>query len=315
MQVFLSCGSFEEAIHKEQEKVQSNENEITYSMEELTQTQCWGAKVTFMENGSAQYQFPEQYNQLSLLIPEEVDLSRLQTIICNAQGDTGYLSLKTYADKGMQEETSVTYGNSRLSVDSLSPEKMCCVGIMSLADDYEIQIDSITFVLADKKEESGGVNLKPFAKDASNNNPIVTQRYSADPGVMVYDDTVYVYTTNDIYEYRNGEIVENTYADITTLNCFSSKDMVNWTDHGTIQAAGKSGAAVWAKNSWAPCAASKKINGKDKFFLYFADNGGGIGVLTADSPTGPWTDPLGKGLITRSTQIAVMWNGCLTLQF
>ena len=27
--------------------------------------------------------------------------------------------------------------------------------------------------------------------------------------------------------------------------------------------------------------------------------GAGIGVLTADSPTGPWTDPIGKGLITR----------------
>ena len=32
-------------------------------------------------------------------------------------------------------------------------------------------------------------------------------------------------------------------------------------------------------------AAVKKINGKDKFFLYFANGGGGIGVLTADSPT------------------------------
>lgn len=43
------------------------------------------------------------------------------------------------------------------------------------------------------------------------------------------------------------------------------------------------------------------IDGKPKFFLYFANNGSGIGVLTADSPTGPWTDPLGKELISRST--------------
>ena len=48
--------------------------------------------------------------------------------------------------------------------------------------------------------------------------------------------------------------------------------------------------------SWAPAAAHKTINGKDKFFLYFANGGGGIGVLTADSPIGPWTDPLGKAL-------------------
>jgi arabinoxylan arabinofuranohydrolase len=34
----------------------------------------------------------------------------------------------------------------------------------------------------------------------------------------------------------------------------------------------------WAGASWAPSAAVKKINGKDKFFLYFANGGGGIGV-------------------------------------
>jgi arabinoxylan arabinofuranohydrolase len=43
------------------------------------------------------------------------------------------------------------------------------------------------------------------------------------------------------------------------------------------------------------------INGKDKFFLYFANSGNGIGVLTADSPIGPWTDPLRKALVTHST--------------
>lgn len=54
---------------------------------------------------------------------------------------------------------------------------------------------------------------------------------------------------------------------------------------------------------------SKKINGKDKFFLYFANSGGGIGVLTADSPIGPWTDPIGKPLVTPSTpgMSGVVW--------
>lgn len=45
----------------------------------------------------------------------------------------------------------------------------------------------------------------------------------------------------------------------------------------------------------------KKINGKDKFFLYFANGGAGIGVLTADTPIGPWTDPLGRALVTHNT--------------
>ena len=73
--------------------------------------------------------------------------------------------------------------------------------------------------------------------------------------------------------------------------------MVNWTDHGTINV---KGAAKWSANSWAPAACHKTINGKEKFFLYFANNASSIGVLTADSPTGPWTDPIGKALIDRS---------------
>ena len=144
-------------------------------------------------------------------------------------------------------------------------------------------------------------SLTKSYKQFGENNPIVTQRYSADSGVMVYNDTVYVYCTNDEFEYSGGTIAENSYSKIKTLNCFSSKDLVNWTDHGTISVAGPSGAAKWASCSWAPCAAHKTINGKEKFFLYFANNASGIGVLTADSPTGPWRDPIGRPLITGAT--------------
>ena len=146
-----------------------------------------------------------------------------------------------------------------------------------------------------------------YVKADNENNPLVTQNYGADPGVLVYNDTVYVYTTNDTQEFAGNN--ENTYGKINTLNCYSSKDMVNWTDHGSFKIAGSSGAAKWASNSWAPCIATKKINGKDKFFLYFANNGGGIGVLTADSPTGPWSDPIGRALVNGSTPGAsgVVW--------
>lgn len=143
--------------------------------------------------------------------------------------------------------------------------------------------------------------LKESYKNLNEGNPIVTQRYSADPGVMVYDDTVYVYSTNDVFEYSAGLMKENTYGTIKTINCFSSRDLVNWTDHGAIPVAGDKGIAKWAANSWAPCAAHKTIDGKEKFFLYFANSAGGIGVLTSDSPVGPWTDPLGHAMITKAS--------------
>jgi arabinoxylan arabinofuranohydrolase len=134
------------------------------------------------------------------------------------------------------------------------------------------------------------------------NNPLITQKFGADPYAMVYNGRVYVYMTSDEFEYDNkGNVKDNTYSKIKKLTVISSDDMVNWTDHGEIPVAGPGGAAKWANNSWAPSATHKVINGKDKFFLYFANNAGSIGVLTADSPIGPWSDPLGKPMITKST--------------
>lgn len=139
-------------------------------------------------------------------------------------------------------------------------------------------------------------------KKAAQTNPLMTQRFGADPYAMVYGDRVYFYMTADAPEYDEvGNITENTYSKIRSINVISTEDMVNFTDHGSIAAAGKDGAATWANNSWAPAAAWKEIDGQVKFFLYFANSGGGIGVLTSDSPTGPFTDPLGEALVSRNT--------------
>jgi len=145
-----------------------------------------------------------------------------------------------------------------------------------------------------------GVTPGKSYKPINNKNPLITHRYSADPGVMVYNGRVYVYATND-GDVANRNVGENKYDQINTINCMSSDDLVNWMDHGSIKAAGPNGAAKWAGNSWAPTAAYKKIDGKDKFFLYFANSGNGIGVLTSDSPTGPFKDPIGRALVSRQT--------------
>jgi arabinoxylan arabinofuranohydrolase len=139
-------------------------------------------------------------------------------------------------------------------------------------------------------------------KALSDHNPVMVQRFGADPYAMEYKGRIYIYMTQDFPE-RNekGEIQENTYSKIDKISVISSDDLVNWTDHGTVYAAGDNGAASWGKNSWAPAAAWKNIDGKDKFFLYFANSGNGIAVLTADSPVGPFTDPIKRALISRDT--------------
>lgn len=155
-----------------------------------------------------------------------------------------------------------------------------------------------------------GMKTADSYKGLSDTNPIINQHFGADPYAMVYGDTVYFYMTADAFEYdAAGEIKENTYGTIGSIYVVSTKDMVNFTDHGEIKIAGKDGAAKWAHNSWAPAAVWKEIDGKPKFFLYFADNGGGIGVVTSDSPTGPFVDELGKGLIRRDMENCgnVLW--------
>lgn len=154
----------------------------------------------------------------------------------------------------------------------------------------------------EKEMDTEKITLTKGYKGVEDTNPLMTQRFGADPYAMVYKDRVYIYMTADAFEYEaDGSIKENTYSKIHQINVISTDDMVNFTDHGSVNAASGVGAAKWAKNSWAPAAAWKEIDGKDQFFLYFADAGGGIGVLQSDSPTGPFRDPLGKGLITRET--------------
>ena len=172
-------------------------------------------------------------------------------------------------------------------------------------DEVTFNIKSISFKLgAENLENVNTDGLTEALKEVGNNNPIAAQRFMADPYAIEYNGRVYVYGTNDSQSMRIGEdgkIPNNNYSNINTLNCYSSADMVNWRDEGIIQVAGKKGPATWSKNSWAPAVCYKNIDGKDKFFIYFADNGSGIGVLEGDSPTGPWHDPIGKQLISRNT--------------
>lgn len=138
-------------------------------------------------------------------------------------------------------------------------------------------------------------------KRLSCHNPVMTQKFGADPYALVYGDRVYLYMTADTLEWdEQGKVKENTYSSIDTIHVISSADLVNWTDHGGILASTDKGAAKWGRNSWAPAAAYKNINGKDQFFLYFANGGNGIAVLQSDSPTGPFYDPINKPLISRA---------------
>ncbi|KDN54372.1 glycoside hydrolase family 43 protein [Flavobacterium seoulense] len=122
-------------------------------------------------------------------------------------------------------------------------------------------------------------------------NPIIQTNYTADPAPMVYNGKVYLYTSHDEDN--------STWFTMNDWRLYTTEDMVNWTDHGAVLSYKE---FDWAKmNAWAP----QCIERKGKFYMYvpITDRQGknGIGVAVADSPYGPFIDPLGKPLISNSS--------------
>jgi len=121
-------------------------------------------------------------------------------------------------------------------------------------------------------------------------NPIVQTNYTADPAPMVYNGTVYLYTTHD-----EDQTVKNFFT-MNDWRCYSSTDMVNWTDHGTILSYKD---FDWARgDAWA----GQCIYRNGKFYFYVPVNnkngGNAIGVAISDSPTGPFRDAIGSPMLT-----------------
>ena len=128
------------------------------------------------------------------------------------------------------------------------------------------------------------------------NNPLSSQVFCADPTAVEYNGRLYVFGTNDQQQCdETNENKDNTYEKIKSLVVFSTDDMINWEWHGIINV-GET--APWIRNSWAPSITSRvEEDGLTHFYLYFSNNGTGVGVITATDPLGPWSDPLGKPLI------------------
>jgi arabinoxylan arabinofuranohydrolase len=109
--------------------------------------------------------------------------------------------------------------------------------------------------------------------------------FHADPSAHVWEGRIWVYPSHDI--------AGSEYWDMVDWHCFSSEDLVNWTDHGVIFSLDD---ISWAdKYAWAPDCI--KRNGK--YYFYFpADDQ--IGVAVSDNTDGPFMDALGQPLIAKN---------------
>ena len=170
-------------------------------------------------------------------------------------------------------------------------------------------------------------NLSNSWKIWGHANPLFTQAFGADPDVLVFNDRLYIFMSNDTIQYNDAGDFLTAETDpeghgpsylrgIQGIRIISTSDMVNWTDHGAVNIVGTPNTnplilpRYWqpvgrfflydgtlVERSWAPTAAWTAIGGRPQFFLYWGDGGNGVGVVTANSPTGPWVSPLGSNML------------------
>ena len=124
----------------------------------------------------------------------------------------------------------------------------------------------------------GGATLR--AQD-----PIIQTKYTADPAPMVYNDTVFLYTGHDEDDAYSFKMFD--------WQLYTSTDMVNWTDHGTVATTKTFPWREEQNGAWA----MQVVERNGKFYMYCTVQGNGIGVLVSDSPYGPFKDPIGQPLV------------------
>ena len=118
-------------------------------------------------------------------------------------------------------------------------------------------------------------------------NPIVPAAGLNDPHVHIFDGKAYVYATHDKSIENESFIMEDWWI-------WSSDDLVNWKLETVLDPADTYIGGGF-QSAWATDAAYR--NGK--YYWYFSEANEQTGVVVADSPVGPWSDPLGKPFLAK----------------
>ena len=134
------------------------------------------------------------------------------------------------------------------------------------------------------------------------NMPLFQTKYTADPSPLVVGDTLFLYTSHDASPEDIPDENEKHSAGFFMYDwlLWSTTDMVNWTEHGAVASLKDFPWRSRDNGAWA----IQTVERNGKYYLYAPLHGHGIGVLVADSPYGPFRDPLGKPLVWQKEH----WN-------
>jgi len=111
--------------------------------------------------------------------------------------------------------------------------------------------------------------------------------YTADPSARVFNDTLWIYPSHD----RDSA----KWWDMEDWHVFSTTDLKHFTDHG--KAIGLDEISWAQKYAWAPDCVQK--NGK--YYFYYPTDAFHIGVAVSERPCGPFIDPLGHPLVSKTS--------------
>ena len=127
------------------------------------------------------------------------------------------------------------------------------------------------------------------------NMPLFQTKYTADPSPLVIGDTLFLYTSHDASPEDIPDANEKNSAGFFMYDwlLWSTTDMVNWTEHGAVASLKDFSWRGRENGAWA----IQTVERDGKYYLYAPLHGHGIGVLVADSPYGPFKDPLGEPLV------------------
>ena len=109
----------------------------------------------------------------------------------------------------------------------------------------------------------------------------------ADTNVHFYNGTFMIFATHDFSVNNTGFLMKDWWV-------WSSPDLVDWTLESTVSPKVSLKWDTADNECWATDAAF--VNGK--LFFYVSAGGGQVAVMVADSIKGPWSDPLGKPLMS-----------------
>ena len=121
----------------------------------------------------------------------------------------------------------------------------------------------------------------------STGNPIIRDKRTADPAVLVENDTLWLFAGHDAAGNQSGYVMKDWLL-------YSTTDMKHWTEYPSPL---RIDDFRWADSKQAY--AGHVAKGKDgRYYWYVSTNWCGIGVAVADKITGPYRDALGKPLLT-----------------